>query len=84
MVKNPPAHAGDCSLIPDLERFHMPWSSETHVPSLLSLCFRAWETQLLKPVHLEPGLAIRDTTTMRSLHTTARESSPTPGNWRKA
>ena len=27
VVKNPPAHAGDTGLSPDLGRSHMPWSS---------------------------------------------------------
>ena len=27
VVKNLPANAGDVSLIPGLERFHMPWSN---------------------------------------------------------
>ena len=37
VVKNTPAKAGDMGLIPDLGRFHMPWSNEAHVLQLLSL-----------------------------------------------
>ena len=40
--KNPPANAGDMSLIPG--RFHMLQATKAHVP------------QLLKPLHLEPVL----------------------------
>ena len=32
MVKNPPANAGDLDSIPGPGRFHMPQSSEAHVP----------------------------------------------------
>ena len=43
VVKNLPAIAGDVGLIPDLARFHMPWSNEARVPQLLSLRSRAQE-----------------------------------------
>ena len=52
MDKNLPANAGDTGLIPDLGRFHMPWSSKARVSQLLSPCTAATE----KPVHLEPVL----------------------------
>ena len=51
MVKNLPANAEDTGLITDPGRFPMPWSKSTHVPQLQSLCSRAQELQLLKPVH---------------------------------
>ena len=37
MVKNPPANSGDTGLIPDPERFHVPWSNSAGAPQLLSL-----------------------------------------------
>ena len=49
MVRNPPANAGDVGLSPGPGRSHMPWSSEAHVPQLLSLHSRALEPQLLSP-----------------------------------
>ena len=51
VLKNPPAHAGDVSSIPDLGRSHMPWSNKVWQPQLLSLYSRAWEPRLLKSVH---------------------------------
>ena len=50
VVKNPPANAGDLGSIPDLGRAHGPWSNHAPVPQLLSLCSRAQEPQLLKPM----------------------------------
>ena len=44
-------------------------------PQLLSLCFRAWELQLLKPTHLDPVLSPREAIAMRS-SCTATKSSP--------
>ena len=49
-VKNPPASAGDTGSIPGLMRSHMLWSNKARAPHLLSLCARAREPQLLKPV----------------------------------
>ena len=51
VVKNPPANAGDTGPTPSLGRSHMPWNNSAWVPQLLSLYSRAWERQLLKPVH---------------------------------
>ena len=48
-VKNPPANAGDTSLIPGLGRSHVPWGSWAHASQLLSLCSRALEPRLLSP-----------------------------------
>ena len=50
VVKNPPANAGDMGSSPGLGRSHMPRSSWARAPQLLSLCSRAREPQLLKPV----------------------------------
>ena len=36
-VMNPPANAGDTSLVPGPGRFHMPWGNEAHAP-LVSPC----------------------------------------------
>ena len=47
---NLPADAGDSGLIPGLGRFHMLQSNQARVPQLLSLCSRACELQLLKPL----------------------------------
>ena len=74
VVKNLPANAEDMGLIPDLQRFHVSWSSWAPVPQLLSLCSRAQEPQLLKPEHLEPVLHKRDR--CREAHTPQLESSP--------
>ena len=50
MVSNSPANAGDMGLIPDLRRPHMSWSNLSLALQLLSLCSRAQEPQLLKPI----------------------------------
>ena len=47
VVKNPPTNAGDMVSIPVPRQFHMPWSSYTCEPRLVSLCLRPWEPQLL-------------------------------------
>ena len=49
VVKNPPANAADTDSIPGLGRSHVPCSNWACAPRLLSLCFEAWEPQLLKP-----------------------------------
>ena len=36
VVRNLPANAGDAGVIPDPERFHMPWSNEAPAPEPLS------------------------------------------------
>ena len=56
MVENQPANAGDTGSSPGPGRFHMLRSNKARVPQLLSLCPRACEPQLLKPVRLEPML----------------------------
>ena len=50
-VKNPPAGVGDLASISDPGRSPVPWSNQAHAPQLLSLCSRAWESQLRRPVH---------------------------------
>ena len=53
VVKNPPADAGDTSLIPGPRKSHLPQGNQAHVPQLLSLRSRAHKPhalQLLKPV----------------------------------
>ena len=55
-IENPPANAVDTGSSPGPGRSHMPQSNQAHVPQLLSLCSRTHETQLLKPMHLEPML----------------------------
>ena len=54
MVEDLPASAGDTGSIPGPGGSHMPQSSKAHTPQLGSLCVRATESQLLKPVSLEP------------------------------
>ena len=49
VVKNPSANTGEKGSLPDPGRSHMPQGNSAHEPQLLSLCFRAWELQLLKP-----------------------------------
>ena len=49
VVKTLSAIAGDTGSTSDLERFHMPWSNEAHVPQLLSLSSGGQELQLLSP-----------------------------------
>ena len=56
MVESSPASAGNMGSIPALGRSHMPVSSWTRVPRLLSLCSRAQELQVLRPACLEPVL----------------------------
>ena len=55
MVEGPPGNVGDMHSVPGQGRVHKPRSSwaHAHMPQLLSLCSKAWELQLLKPVH--PG-----------------------------
>ena len=48
-VKNLPANAGDRGLIPGPGKSHVPRGKKACAPHLLTLCFRAWEPQLLKP-----------------------------------
>ena len=51
LVKNPPANVGHMDSIPDPGRSHMLRSNLACAqPQLLSLCSRAQEPQLLKPV----------------------------------
>ena len=53
VVKNLPADAGDRGSIPGLGRPHVPQSSYSHAPQLLSPCSRAQDLQLpqlLKPM----------------------------------
>ena len=47
MDKNLPANAGDTGSIPGLGQFHMPQSSSTPVPQLLSPHSRTCELQLM-------------------------------------
>ena len=49
VVKNLPANTGDTSLIPGLERSHMPWSYQVCAPQILRPCSRAQDPQLLDP-----------------------------------
>ena len=56
VVENPPASAGDTGSSPGPGGSHMPRSNKARAPQLLSLCSRAREPQLLKPVRLDPVL----------------------------
>ena len=51
MVKNPTANAGDMWLIPGPGRPQKLWNDYACASQLLSMCFRACEPQLLKPMH---------------------------------
>ena len=51
VLKSPPASTGDTGSGPGLGGSHMPRSSWTCVPQLLSLCCRAREPQLIRPEH---------------------------------
>ena len=73
VVKNSMANAEDMGSIPDLGRSLMPWTNWTRGPQLLSLCSRAQELQLLKP--LSP-CSTREATTMRSPYSTTTEWPP--------
>ena len=50
VVKNPPANVGDMGSSPGPGRSHVPRSNKARAPQLLSLCSRACELQLLKPM----------------------------------
>ena len=67
--KNLPANSRDTGLIPDLGRFHMPWSNYACVPQLLSLCSSpgAATTEAQGPWSL--GSATREAAATGSLHT---------------
>ena len=54
VIENLPASSGDTGSSPGPGRSHMPRGNWAHAPQLLSLCSRAHEPQLLKPLHLEP------------------------------
>ena len=56
VVKNLPANAGDRGLIPGPGKSHVPRGKKACAPHLLTLCFRAWEPQLLKPSWPDPTL----------------------------
>lgn len=56
VVKNLPASAGDTGSIPEFGRSHRSRSNWACVPQLSTLCSRAWEPQLLKPMHPRPLL----------------------------
>ena len=56
VVENPPVNVGDMGSIPGLGTCHVSQTHYAPAPQLLSLCSRAQEPQLLKPVHLEPAL----------------------------
>ena len=49
VVKKLPANAGNTGSTPGPRRSHMPRSNQAPVPQPMSLCFRAWELQQLKP-----------------------------------
>ena len=72
MDKNPSAHVGDTGSIPSPGRCHVLLSSEARVPQLLSPCSRARETQLRRPMCLQPVSGHSEATTMRSPCTAAR------------
>ena len=72
VVKNPLANAGDMGSIPGLGRFHMLRGNEACSTQLLSPPATTTEARVLE------GLwsATRETTAMRSPHTTTREEPP--------
>ena len=49
VVNNPPADAGETSLIPCLGRPHVPRSNQACTPQLLNLCSGARALKLLSP-----------------------------------
>ena len=52
-----PANAGDTGLIPGLGRFHMQWAAKSPCTTPTGLTSaRTQESQLLKPLCLEPVL----------------------------
>ena len=58
---NLPVRAGDMSSVPDLGRFHTPWSNWACGPQPLSLCSRVPESQLLMLMNLESMLCNKTT-----------------------
>ena len=76
VARNPPANAGDRSSIPDPGRFHMLWSSQAHVPQLLSLRSRDPRAATTEACLRTYSLcsATREATTMRRTHTAAKTS----------
>ena len=69
VVKNPPASAGDTSLIPDQGRSHMTRRNKAHGPQQLSLCTPTTEAHMRESLCCET----RKATAMRSPHTTTSE-----------
>ena len=53
VVKDLPANPGDVGSILDPGRSHMPLGNQARVPQLLSLCSRAQDPQLPKPLCLK-------------------------------
>ena len=64
MAENPPANAGDTSLIPGPVGFHMRQGNHTHVP------------QLLKPKHPRARALQQEKPPQSEAHALPRESSP--------
>ena len=53
VVKNLPANAGDMGSVPDLGRFHMPWSNSVLAPQLLTPALKSHTPQQEKPLRRE-------------------------------
>ena len=70
VVENLPVNAGDTSVIPDRSGSHMLWSNGARTPQLLILCPSATAT---KSTPQSQRSTARNTTSMRSPHTAARE-----------
>ena len=70
-----PTSVGDTGSIPGPGKLHMPWTKQTHAPSLLSLCPRAHALQLLK----SPGPRVhaqQEKPTQWEAHALQLESNP--------
>ena len=63
-------------MIPDLRRSCMPGSNQAYTLQLLSLCSRAWEPQLLKPVHPRAHTLQKEKPPQWKAHVLRLESSP--------
>ena len=96
VVMNPPANAGDTGSIPGPRRSHRPQGNQASAPQQLSLCSRARELPLPKPVRpwacepvspwaCEPVLCYkRGHCRENPMHLCNQREAPALRNWRKA
>ena len=90
VVKNPPANVGDTGSIPDLGRWHMPWSNKAHAPQWLSLCSEPgssnYWTHVLQPLQPQAPKPVlcNEKPLQREAHILQLKEAPFPATKEKA